>query len=319
VTARSVKKTELITCAITCYNAEQTIGRAIESALAQKWPEVEVIVVDDNSMDGSVAVIEEMARAEQRLQLIQHKENMGPGAARQTLLAEARGEFIAFFDDDDESLPTRLQLQYERIKSFEAGCGAQSIMCYGSGERLYPNGYRLGLIAIGSQPRPPQGEEIVDYLLYNRRRSGIFYGAGPATCSLMAPASVLKAAGGFDPRFRRVEDADLAIRVGLMGGAFIGCPEFVFRQHASLGNDKSARINARAELKLVRKYASYLRRQGRYRYASRWILVRYFHFSGQRWAMVRALWSCLCCNPAYLTGHLLRSAPNRLIHELRMK
>ena len=94
----------LITVGITCFNAEDTIGRAIESALEQDWPNKEIIVVDDISSDGSVEVIKSYSG--RGVMLVAHLENTGPGGARKSLLDAANGELLAFFDDDDESFPT---------------------------------------------------------------------------------------------------------------------------------------------------------------------------------------------------------------------
>jgi len=103
---RASAREPLITVGIACFNAEDTIARAVESARAQDWPHLEIIVVDDGSSDRSVDTVAKIAAGDARVRLIRHEKNLGPGGTRQTILDQARGEFLAFFDDDDEDVLT---------------------------------------------------------------------------------------------------------------------------------------------------------------------------------------------------------------------
>ena len=67
----------LITIGVTCFNAEDTIVRAIESAQKQDWPNFEIVIVDDASTDNSIKIIEEMQREDQRISLHRHDKNQG--------------------------------------------------------------------------------------------------------------------------------------------------------------------------------------------------------------------------------------------------
>ena len=307
-----------VTCALTCFNAEDTIARAVKSALSQDWSDLEVLVIDDCSSDGSFQILSELTDQNPLLRSLQNPVNLGPGGTRQRLLEEATGDFVVFFDDDDESDPDRVKQQVARIIDVEAQHSDKPVLCYASGERRYPNGYVLPLDAIGSRGNPVAGRALVDFLLLNRREDDVFYGAGTPTCALAARRQTLLDAGGFDPRFRRVEDADLAIRHGLAGGVFTGTPAPLFRQYATTGADKSARKNARAELQLVRKHAGHLRQTGDYRYASSWVLLRYYHFRGERGGMARAFLRCLRERPARAIRHIITSGTRRFFHERRM-
>lgn len=304
-----------VTIGITCFNAADTIQGALESALLQDWPDLEVVIVDDCSSDDSAAVVEHYIRGRSNACLLRHVVNTGPGAARNTILSNATGEFIAFFDDDDRSLPNRVRVQVNTIIAYERVHATRQLACFASGRRCYPNGYELSLPAIGSRPRVPSGALVADYLLFNQREPGVFYGAGTPTCALLARRSIFRALGGFDPMFRRVEDADFAIRLALAGGHFIGCEEELFTQHATYAPDKAPTVNIAAELQLIEKHGDYLKTRGRYRYARQWFTIRHLHFSGQRWRFVGALLLFLAQFPCAGARHVLRSAPSRRNHE----
>lgn len=308
----------LVTVGVTCFNAEDTIARALDSARSQNWPNTEIIVVDDRSTDGSLEIIERIAAGDDRVRLVRHAENLGAGAARQRILEEARGEYLVFFDDDDESDPDRIRVQYERLVHYCGETGTEAA-CYASGVRLYDSGYRRDIDAVGSRERPPAGHEIVDYLLFNGRVPGVFYGAGTPTCALMAATDTMRAAGGFDPSFRRVEDAEFAVKLGLRGGHCIGCPERLYTQHATRAPDKGAERNYRSELQLLEKYRSYLEDRRRYAFARNWFTVRYHHFSGNRGHMLGALIRGFLRNPVLVSRQLLTTVPARALHERRMQ
>ena len=304
-----------ITIGLTCFNAEQTIGRALKSALSQNWPDFEVVVVDDASSDASWKIVEEFSVRDSRVKPIRHAVNLGPAGARNTILDSATGSIVAFFDDDDESLPERVRLQYETLRDYEKASGTNLVACYASGLRRYPNGYELHMPAIGSRPVAPKGETVADYLLFNARRGGVFYGSGTPACALMARLSTFRAVGRFDATLRRVEDADFAVRLALAGGHFIGCLRRLFLQHATVASDKSPGMNLEAELRLIEKHAGYLQRRNRYGYARRWFHLRFYHFSGQRLKFLVSSVIFLLRYPLTGTRHFLRSFPKRWVHE----
>lgn len=310
---------QLITIGITCFNSEQTIARAIRSALDQDWPVTEIIIVDDCSSDGSVAAVRQAIAGCENVRLIQHVVNGGPAKARNSILAAARGTFIVFFDDDDISFPQRLRLQYQRLIDFEVEMNATKIFCFASGRRRYSNGYEFFAPAIGSQEIVPHGAELVDYLLFNRRNPGVYYGSGVPACAFMARTETVLSLGGFDEDLRRVEDVDLAIRLALSGGWFIGCVEVLYLQFATDGFDKTPLKNLEAELVLTDKYADHLNRSGSLRYAKDWFHIRYYHFTKKRIKFCLALLWFLMRFPLRGSRHLLRSGPARVIHERRMR
>lgn len=309
----------LITIGITAYCAEKTIGRALRSAFAQDWPNTEILIVDDCSGDQTVQTVIELIADQKNVRLIEHHQNKGAAGARNTILSESRGDFIVFFDDDDESLPCRLSRQYERIISYEKEAGTAMILCYASGERLYPNGYRKTLEAIGSRGKIPHGPGMADRILFFGGDRECFYGAGTPTCSLMAPKEVFEKAGGFDESFRRVEDLDFSVRCALLGAHFIGCAEKLFVQHATESSDKSADKNLEAEVQLAEKHRDYLESRNRYVYAREWPKVRASHFKKDYKTFFTTLFPLFLKHPLAVTRHLFTTGPARFLHERKMK
>lgn len=85
-----------ISVVIPCYNAEPFLAEAIESALAQDRPALEVIVADDASTDASAAIASRYP-----VTVLRSSHNLGPSAARNRAISEARGDLVAFLDADD--------------------------------------------------------------------------------------------------------------------------------------------------------------------------------------------------------------------------
>ncbi|NCC52303.1 MAG: glycosyltransferase [Spartobacteria bacterium] len=308
----------LITIGLTCFNAADTIERAIRSAARQTWPNTEIVIVDDCSTDSSVAVVRALRAAIPAIRVIEHATNLGPGGARQTILDNAAGEFLAFFDDDDESIPSRLASQYARVVEYERAHGITLVACYASGTRRYSNGYEMPLHAIGQDDIVPRGAAVADYILHYAKRPGWCYGGTP-TCSLMARTSVMRDVGGFDACFRRIEDLDFAVRLALAGGHFVGCSEALFIQYSTGGMDKTPEVNLAAEQLLVEKHKRYLLDSGYYAYARLWPLLRFYHFQRQPLAVMFVVLRLLSQYPLKTIRHLLTTGPKRLMHENRMR
>jgi glycosyltransferase involved in cell wall biosynthesis len=91
------------------YNAELSIRKAIESCLAQTYANIEIVVLDNGSKDKSSEILKSIN--DPSLRLLNVNENLGIAAGRNLLLKEAKGEFIAWLDADDEMLQDRIEKQ----------------------------------------------------------------------------------------------------------------------------------------------------------------------------------------------------------------
>ena len=106
---------DLISCVIPAYNAERYLREAIDSAFAQTYQPIEVLVVDDRSTDHTREIVESYGAQVRYL----HQANAGPAAARNRGLIEARGDFIAFLDADDLWHTEKLERQWSRLHQRE--------------------------------------------------------------------------------------------------------------------------------------------------------------------------------------------------------
>ncbi len=106
-----------ISVLIPSYNRADLLPRALDSVWKQDFDDLEVLVVDDGSSDGTIDWLDEQKKTHPRLRYLVHDRNKGEAAARNTALREARGTYVAFLDSDDEWLPGKLAAQYQHITS----------------------------------------------------------------------------------------------------------------------------------------------------------------------------------------------------------
>lgn len=144
----------LVSVIMPVYNGAPFVEQAAESALGQSMGDLELIMVDDCSADGSADIIARLAQRDSRIRPIYGQANRGVAASRNMGLDAAGGEFIAFLDCDDIWLPDKLELQLARMR--ERGAD----LCYASYSFINKSGEPVG--------RPYIVPEKTDYraLLY---------------------------------------------------------------------------------------------------------------------------------------------------------
>ncbi|QGP78183.1 glycosyltransferase family 2 protein [Sphingobium sp. CAP-1] len=112
----------IVSVIIPAYNAQATIAATIGSVQAQSLGELEIVVVDDGSVDETAGIVAKMAASDPRIHLIR-QDNAGVAAARNAAMARAGGRFIATLDSDDIWHPEKLAAQVEALAAAPADTG----------------------------------------------------------------------------------------------------------------------------------------------------------------------------------------------------
>jgi glycosyltransferase involved in cell wall biosynthesis len=302
----------LVTAAFTACNAQETILPALASAMAQDWPTLEILVVDDASSDNTPAMVEtyirDQSEAVRPVRLIRQSYNGGVAQTRNRLIAEARGEFIAFFDDDDVSAPDRTSRQYARILETEAGVGHDLILCHTAREQIFPGGRSHYEATMGCEGIPtPVGTDVADRILLGRLSPGVI--GSCATCSQMARRSVYTRLGGFDSTLSRAEDTDLNIRCALQGGAFAGVAAPLVRQAMTTGIEKGLLAEFESYAALQDKYRDYLASHGWLDFTLRWREIRRDYMQRRMGLFFLRLFSLSLHSPVKLAKKMYWSLP----------
>lgn len=180
---------------IPAYNAEATIGRALQSIAAQSLAPAEVIVVDDGSKDASADAAERMRAAMGPIRLVViTQKNQGAGAARNRAIAEATQPYLAFLDADDEWLPAKLE---------------RSMQVMQEGDYL--------LVAHDYLDTTPDGDRHID--CRQRFEEGpdpyitLYLKGYIPSISVVTKRDAVITAGGFDESLRNAQDFDLWLKL----------------------------------------------------------------------------------------------------------
>lgn len=194
------------------FNTREFVEAAVRSVLRQDFSDLELVIVDDGSTDGSTSLLQSLAAEDPRVVLVS-RPNRGLIATRNELLALARGELIAWMDSDDVSVPDRLSRQ---VRRFEA---EPALVCLGGAALcIDPEGYPL---SVERFPLPH------DEILAGQAEGGAM--RFPTTMMRSEPA---RRTGGFREPFRLGEDLDLFCRLSELG-RMANLPEVLleYRQH----------------------------------------------------------------------------------------
>lgn len=214
-----------VTVIIPTYNRAAMLVEAVESVLAQSYRDYEVIVADDGSIDDTAQRIGNLGREVRYLPL----EHSGrPSVVRNRALALARGELIAFLDDDDRWQPDKLERQVALFQGDHAPDFVFSDVCFFSDDSV-------------SKPVLATWQKTDGYIFDNLLRDCYIY---PST--VVVRRKLLKAVGEFDETFAIVEDYDLWLRLAHSALAgFVDAPLVWVRRHphgiSQLRNEDIAR------------------------------------------------------------------------------
>jgi glycosyltransferase involved in cell wall biosynthesis len=213
----------IVTVVIPAFNAESYITEALASIRAQTLRDIEVVVVDDGSSDGTVRMAARFARDLDLTVLTQT--NAGPAAARNAGIRRARGRYCAFLDADDLMLPDRLAAQADLLDR-----EADMALVYTDVMTFDDRGIIHRTRRAYSDPR---GGMVLDHLLLDNFIT---------TSTVMAPTSRLIEVGLFGEARRVSEDFELWLKMAARWQVgFIDRPLVQYRRRpGSLSDDKLA-------------------------------------------------------------------------------
>jgi glycosyltransferase involved in cell wall biosynthesis len=210
----------MISVIIPALNRAMYVSRAIDSVLAQKYTDYEIIVVDDGSTDDTRKVL---APYLDTIHYI-YEPNRGVSAARNTGIRSAQGEWIAFLDSDDRWLPTKLQRQMECIRDTGAD------VCF---TRSDPGeDYLRPIRADGVKTSTPAGHRLAQDPL----RLLLLESGGLFVQTMLIERDLLQRIGGFDESLRVAEDTRLIYTLAfLVPFGFVDEPLVVVERSGARG------------------------------------------------------------------------------------
>jgi glycosyltransferase involved in cell wall biosynthesis len=186
----------LVSVILTTYNRAHIVSKSLQSVLTQTYRNFEAIVIDDNSTDNTKEIITNIACKDSRVKYFRNNENKGPAGARNVGINLAKGEFIAFADDDDEWFPNKLEKQVNLLQTLPENFAV-----------VYSGFYKI----IGTEKTyiPPKNIYPKEGSILSSLLKGNFVG----TPSILVRKSALLDVGLFDEKLLMFEDWELVIRL----------------------------------------------------------------------------------------------------------
>ncbi len=205
----AMNKKPLVSAIIPTYNRTDQTFSAVESVLGQTYSNVEVIVVDDGSIDGSDQIVEKFvdqkAAAGHRVFFVRQR-NQGASSARNTGIAKATGEYIGFLDSDDIWLPEKLEWQLKAFEEFGEKCGA----CVTDAHLISAAG--MDCSSFEGTGRQFERSIGIDGDAQRALAESFCYWVS----SLLVRSDTIRKIHGFNPAISFVEDRDIFFRLSLV-------------------------------------------------------------------------------------------------------
>lgn len=287
-----------ISVVIATYNRATFLPETLESILAQRFQDFELIVVDDGSSDNTRQVVESYGARVRYL----HQPNRGPSAARNVGVAHAKAPWIAFQDSDDLSLPAHLESLYRYVQEFP-DCG----MVFGNGSYLGGAEHRRETIIPAEKSRRLAARKL--------RLNDFFEKSILRLQAALISKKVYDAIGGHDESLRISMDLDLAFRIFMNSTvAYLDQPLFAYRKHeGNIGRNEELRLTENIQVieKLLRDYPAARDMLGAKTVARR-LAYRYYRLAKGRWrrqslaAARQALDQAVALRPFYLKYRFYR-------------
>lgn len=187
----------LISCIIPTHNRSLKLKTAIETVLSQTYPNLELLIVDDQSKDDTKEVVEILQLKDNRIRYLLNP-NKGGNNARNYGITHAKGQYIAFLDDDDRWVNTKLEKQLNAFKKL----GSEYGVVYCTFARKSAGGKVL-------KRHPGRFSRVKNGNILNRllKRNYI------TTSSLFVKAEVFQKSGMFSPTYKSFQDWEILTRI----------------------------------------------------------------------------------------------------------
>ncbi|MEO1131838.1 MAG: glycosyltransferase family 2 protein, partial [Cyanobacteria bacterium J06639_1] len=192
----------LVSIIIPTYNAEAFLAETLASCFAQDYASIEVIVVDDGSQDGTIAVVESLMAEEPRLQLFRSI-NQGQCVSRNIGIALSKGEYLKFLDHDDLLTPWSISYQLEALQTFAAGIAI--------GKPIKCNNQKMRDTYRDLSEHPPAETEPVT--LWKGKLVEANRQFSPTPNEMLMRRDPVVSAGGFNRFLATGEEANLMLKI----------------------------------------------------------------------------------------------------------
>jgi glycosyltransferase involved in cell wall biosynthesis len=210
-------------------NTFNYIEIAIQSVLAQTFKDFELIIVDDNSNDNSIKIINKYKKKDKRIKLIRNSKTLGPAKSRNIALNVSKGTWISILDSDDVYFSNKLKKQIEIIEKNPETIFVGSSLVFIDEKGKYLSNYKYS----------SKNSALKRNILKN--------GAFPPHSSYFIKSSYLKKINGYNPRYYMAPDYDLLLRL-LKFGKFFSVDEALIKLRLHTKNRSLKKFNSLNQL-----------------------------------------------------------------------
>ena len=225
----------LVSVVIPCFNSARYLAQAVESVLEQTYQNIELVLVDDCSIDNTVELIEGYIKKDSRVRLVRRNKRGGrPAITKNTGLQHIRGEYVCFLDHDDYYHPSKIELLLECFIDHPECVAAFHDVDLVDSKGGFINRYLDHFPVDASEYLVPVGEfaYLCDKNFYAFQ--SVRYAAIHTISVMIAINRIDRDSINFDTQYKVCDDTDLWIRLGLKGAMiYLHKPLANYRQHGT--------------------------------------------------------------------------------------
>ena len=271
----TTSKKALVSCIITTYKRDIAIlDRAIVSILKQTYDNIEIIVVNDNPPDAELSQAIKLfieTKHKDRVTFVQHSKNMGACAARNSGVQRAEGDFVAFLDDDDEWLPSKIE------KQINAFTDDKTVLVY------------CNWFVYTEENGKKHAAENPGFTgnVYEPLMKDNFIGS---TSYPLIKKEALNKIGGFDVTLPALQDYDVWVRLSKIGEIrYVNEPLVYFHVYAGERISNNPKKGIEGRIRFIENNKAYLEKNKRI-LGFRYVSLAHFYAKDRRVGKAIAIW-----------------------------